>query len=239
MANETENQNPTPAPVQTVTAADLAAPLAERMPDVTAETETAAPAPSVPRASFDSPPPDTAPKDSRGVRFNPEKHAANEDGTPRKNKHGNFYPKGLGKHGAAKIAKGEMPGSPAPAERPAPSFNAPGGESRPVDPNVSPFDEYDAAAEIYLLSAYGPLIVAFSEHVRPDATEHAALKTAVANYLRVKQISEPSPGWSLFFVATAVAVKKSAIPEVRERAAAIGAKLGLIKPEPQKKEETK
>ncbi len=237
MANETENQNPTPAPVQTVTAADLAAPLAERMPDVTAETETAALAPSVPRASFDSPPPDTAPKDSRGVRFNPEKHAANEDGTPRKNKHGNFYPKGLGKHGAAKIRANT---SPAPSEEmPAPTFNAPGSAPRPADPNLSAFDEYDAAAEIYLLSAYGPLIVAFSEHVRPDATEHAALKTAVANYLRVKQISEPSPGWSLFFVATAVAVKKSAIPEVRERAAAIGAKLGIIKPEPQKKEETK
>ena len=201
-----------------VTPADLVAPLGSRMPGVTesATPETPAPSttetPSNPFADF---------RDKSNQRFNPARHQLGGDGKPKIGKTGNFVMR-MDYREAHRRAGGQ-PSTEAP--KPPPSFDT--GQPR-VDPNLPKFDEYDAAAEIYLLSAYGPVIIAFSEHARPDAEEHAALKTAVANYLRVKQIKEPSPGWSLLFVVLAIGVKKSANPIVRERATELAAKLGLV-----------
>lgn len=166
-------------------------------------------------------------RDSRGTKFS-SRHQTNADGSPRKNKHGNFMTRTDYRELHDKAAPNGQPRKAAPqsfspaADRnePAPpSFNAPGSAQKPVDPNVrEPMpDEYDFAAEMYLQSGYGPLIVGFSEHARPDEEQHAALKVALANYLRAKQISEPSPGWALLFVVTAVVVKKSENPIVMER----------------------
>ncbi len=195
-----------PTPAAPVTADEIVAPLGAAMPPVTEGADDPIgpqqPAPPAPGPDL---------KDSRGVKFNAERHAVDDTGKPKKNSHGNFYSKTTGRPpGAAKIA--------APA---APSFSAPGGAA-PAGSPPSPFDEYDAAAEVYLQAVYGPVIIAFSDKARPDSEEHAALKTALANYLRVKKITEPSPGWSLLFVVVAVGVKKSAIPEVKDRAVSLG-----------------
>lgn len=206
-----------------ITPAEIVQPLGERMPPVT-EGQQGPGAPSVttenpasPKSEIVNDPYENA-RDASNNRFSRSRHIVGEDGAPKLSKSGNF----LVRRDYRDSHKGQGFPSNSP-ERQAPSFNGPGaaapingassaGQEMPLQ------DEYDAAAEVYLQSAYGPIIIGFSEHARPDKEEHAALKTAVANYLRVKQIKEPSPGWALMFTVTAVAVKKSEHPEVRKRA---------------------
>jgi len=214
--NEQKSPETEKSSVALVTPNDLVAPLGERMPGVTESAPAVAPPPTGPAARDAH-----NARDARGIKFTAERHQTDESGTPRKNARGNFVMRVDYRNAHTRNFPGNPPRA---AEMPAPEFNT---GQKPGDPNVSRFDEYDAAAEIYLQSAYGPVIIAFSEHARPDSEEHAALKTAVANYLRVKQIKEPSPGWSLLFVVLAVSVKKSANPAVRERAGELAAKLGL------------
>lgn len=193
--------------VAEVNAADLVAPLGERMPPVTETTGDSTPPPE-PSKAF--------PVDGKGRRFDPETHAANDDGTPKLDKNGLFYPKNIGrKKGDKSVANNFKPVG----ERPPPSF-ADGTGGPLADPNApkgSGADEYDLMAEVYLQSAYGPLMIAFSEAMRPNGEQHAALKQSLAAWLRFKQAKELSPGWGFSVTAAAVFVAKTNEPEVKER----------------------
>ncbi len=203
-------------PVSLVTPAEIVEPMGSRMPSVTEGVTS-----TTPPAETSKPAPVIDQRDRRGEKFSPTRHKVDANGRPVVNAKGNFIrSEEYRKRYDSLTGKPKEPtgsAQTATTDKPAPSFNSPDKVSIKTETPLQ--DEYDAAAEIYLQSAYGPTIIAFSEEARPDAEQHAALKTAVANYLRVKQITEPSPGWSLLFVITAVAVKKSESPVVRERAA--------------------
>lgn len=205
-----------PAEAVQITAAEIVAPMGERMPPLT----EGAPVNSAPAFNNERPASDTstAPLDSRKIRFSADRHQANADGTPKKNEKGNFilktdYRKRHQTRGGESSAGSTTA---APQERPAPKFDT----GRPVEAarEILP-DEFDAAADMYLRGlAYGPIGVTFSEKAVPDEEEHKALKVSLAAWLRAKQITEPTPGWGFLLTALAVVQKKSEIPEVRERA---------------------
>lgn len=217
-----------PAETTLVTASDLVTPLGERMPGVTESAVT-----REPLRENNTPVPEKEIRDSNGQLFNSGRHAVNADGSPKLGKKGNFILSQEYRKNHNRAAPSPEPAKPAitsfaktEPEKPAPTFAT---DEMTVDPNMRGReqlqDEYDFAAEVYLQSFYGPIIIAFTEEARPEKDDHAALKTALANWLRVKQIKEPSPGWAVIFVAAAVAAKKASIPVVKERALTIGSKI--------------
>ncbi len=212
-------QATTPAPTETaalVSAQELTAPLAERMPPVTpGQGDSQAPAPEVKPAA--PVPEGPAVYDSRRIKFSPARHQANADGTPVKNRKGNFVLKADYRqaHGQRPLVGKTAGPTPAPAERPPATF---GGESPSpgLVPPAGP-DEYELMAEVYLQSSYGPMMLAFTPEVRPDHEEHAALKQSLAALLRKKQSKELDPAWAFGLTATAVFVRKTQNPTVKER----------------------
>ncbi len=161
-------------------------------------------------------------RDARGTLFDPRKHAS-DNGRPKTNKHGNFYSAGLGKHGKtketasaplftekAKPATGDIQ-----SERGNPTFSE--SAPSPMSSGISAPDEFEVMAELVLQTSYGPLMALFSEEVRPDKDEHAALKQAWSVYFRTKGISEVSPAWGAALTSVAVFVRKTERPTVRER----------------------
>lgn len=197
-----------------------------RMPPI---TEGQSKGPEIP-APLATPEVQTVIRDSRGTLFDPLKHA-HENGTPKKNKHGNFYSAGLGKHGKTKLPgsaplmteKAKPATGDAAAERGNPSFaDTP---SAPMHSTTTPPDEFEVMAELVLQTAYGPAMALFSSDVRPDESEHAALKQAWATYFRVKGISDVSPGWGATLTTAAVFFRKTEKPTVRERIAFYAQKL--------------
>ncbi len=213
--------------------------MGERMPPV---TESAESPPLSPNSPGEGSPPTRAHlpplRDARGTLLG-ERHLLDAAGNPVKNRRGNFMIKPEYRESHQK--RGDFSGGQNPGPRAAPSFNtSPANDGATQrDPNLRIEDEYDLAADVYLQTAYGPVIIAFSEQARPDAGDHTALKVSLANYLRLKQIKEPSPGWGFLLTLVAVIVKKSAIPEVRERAQELGGKLGITKTAPQPQPERK
>lgn len=163
------------------------------------------------------------------MEFNPAEHMADENGNPKKNFKGNFYSNKQGRGDKGK--KSDSPAEPQKSvlgfDRPPPSFNVPGG-SPMADPNLGKEpvpDEYDMMAEVYLQSAYGPLMIALSESMRPDQEQHKALKQSLAAWLRYKKATELSPGWGFAVTAAAVFVAKTAEPSVKERLAMWGTRI--------------
>ena len=172
-------------------------------------------------------------RDSRGTLFDPLKHA-NENGVPKKNKHGNFYSAGLGKHGKTKgpTSAPLMTEKARPAtgdianERGNPTFaDAPSASSSPMHSATTAPDEFEVMAELVLQTAYGPAMALFSADVRPDESEHAALKQAWATYFRVKGVKDVSPGWGAALTTAAVFFRKTEKPTVRERIALYAMKI--------------
>lgn len=227
-----ESTTPEPATPETTetTAAELVAPLGERMPPVTeaaGSAESPATAPTTP-APATAPAPTTETtgpeiRDSRGVRFNSFRHQTEADGvTPKKNSKGNFVLKN--EYRLGKIRPGSAD-SPSFAQQP----------TAPGEAGAIPADQYDAAAEVYLQAAFGPLQIAFGSEIRADKDDHAALKTALANYLRSTGATELSPGWALTVTVAAFAAKKASVPTVQERALTLWEKTKALfgrKPKP-------
>jgi len=210
--NETKTEEPVNGNAAPVTADEIIAPLGERMPPVT-EGQTSEPLPTAQKVEVVTEQPKGNPQiDDKGIAFNPEKHAVDENGNPKKNKFGSFYSKNVGQKGKLDGIN-SIQGTP---QRSAPSFNVPGSEQAKVveTPQV---DEYEMMAEVYLQSAYGPAMIAFTEHARPDKEQHAALKQSLAAWLRHKKAKELSPGWGFAVTAAAVVVAKSEHPAVKER----------------------
>lgn len=183
-----------------VGAAELVAPLAGSMPQPTNA------APPADQASGPADPAITRQfKDKRGTLFDPAKHKADENGRPLRNKNGLFYPKDLGR-----------PTEPEkPSDRPPPTFSE--GAGAPLGALPPAPDQYDALADLYLASAYGPMIVVFSLDIKPNEEEHAALKAPLAAWLRIRKAEDISPGWAFAMTAGAVFMKKLDKPTVRER----------------------
>ena len=100
-------------------------------------------------------------------------------------------------------------------------FNADGGEERTESDATESGgkDKFDFAAEVYLRGGYGPMMLVFSEKIKPDEAEHSALVQSLAALLRAKQSEDLSPGWAFAIVAAGVFAKKCDEPSVRERVA--------------------
>jgi hypothetical protein len=213
MPDETKPEETGVQITHTVSADEIIAPLGERMPPLTeGQTKEAAQPEQLKSEKI---------FDARGVEFNPAEHMADENGNPKKNFKGNFYSnkQGRGDKGKKIDTPSDVPKSP---DRAPPSFNVPGGSSPTVDPNLGKEptpDEFDMMAEVYLQSAYGPLMLTFSEAMRPDNEQHKALKQSLAAWLRHKKATELSPGWGFAVTAAAVFVAKTAEPTVKERLA--------------------
>lgn len=172
---------------------------------------TPAPAFSVPNETL--PPENQRPIDAHGVRFDPDIHRTRPDGTPAKNKHGNFYRKETGRPPGPRPPP--APGGPIPAA----TFNAPaGGGPAATLPAAGP-DRYDALAETFLRIGYGPLVILFTDDIRTTDQEHQILKSALANWLRVSQVEDLPPGLAFGLVATGIYLPKFTQPTVRQRLA--------------------
>lgn len=187
-----------------VTPAEIVQPLGERMPPV---TEGASEPPTNETPASEPKQNGSEIRDAKGVRFDPFRHQTLEDGTPRRNAKGNFMLRN-----DYRLGKIRREGSPVVTG--SPSFADPTGGKE----NAPPEDQFDAAAEVYLHAAYGPLQIAFGPDIKADAEDHKALKTAVANYLRATNATELSPGWALTITLAAFAAKKASVPTVQERA---------------------
>lgn len=196
--------------VETVTADILVAEMGSKMPPVTEGLTDSVPSPEIKK---DAPNPEARVyRDARGNKFNPiyDQHV---NGVPVMNDKGNFkrWPDRIIKENQGKAPLGGKPFS---AQVSAPTFNAPGSQ---VASSLPVLDEYDHQAEVYLQASYGPLIIAFTEEIRPDQEEHSGLKQSLAAWLRFKQVTELSPGWAFGLCAVAVFAKKTSKPTVRER----------------------
>jgi hypothetical protein len=160
--------------------------------------------------------------DARGTVFDPDRHRSGADGRPLRNSHGHFYSKLTGrppKRGPDGRWQRMSNGAPAPgAAMPPPGADAgPAFASPPAGPGNP--DQYDALAETFLQIWYGPAVLAFTEDFRTTSGEHLVLKTALANWLRVKQMEELPEGWAFALVAAGVYLPKFQKPTVRERLA--------------------
>lgn len=211
---------PVTASAAPVTADELTEPLA-----------TAMPAPTVANGEFSETPAPVEIKDSRNKIFDPAIHAAKEDGTPAKNKHGRFYPKNLGKHGNPTPKRVEIPAAPRRAD---PSFaNVSGGgpapsSSTPLEVMPLGEDEYTALAEVYLQMSYGPLMALFSAEIRPIPDEHHVLKHALAGWLRSMKAKQFSPGMAFALAASGIFMAKFEKPTVREKGALLWVRVKQI-----------
>ena len=237
MATKSKSKSPekvtTPEPVQEVSApvslsdpepvsaSDLVTPLTEGMPEPTnspmgenpegvetleasPEPATASPAPAVFQAGQ---------VDSRGTVFDPVKHMSDETGRPKTDSNGNFYSKNIGRK--RKAQGGQVEGS----ER-EPSFETTFDREAPSAPSsIASLDRFDLAAELYCRTGYGVAVTAFSdEGWQPENdSEHRALKSAVANYLRVKNQEDLPPGLALGFAVAAYAGKRVTRPKTADK----------------------
>lgn len=165
---------------QVLTADSLAAPLAGAMPEPTGNI-----------------PPDEGTTDDAGVVFDPSKHAANADGTPKKDKRGRFYPAKLGrprKGGADALETAE------------PSFagqESDGGQ--------------ESTARAFIALAGVPLVAWLGPDAALEEPEIDALTVPTVDLLKRYKVKDVHPGIILAAVATGIIVGKLRKPTVRER----------------------
>lgn len=194
--------------VKTASIEEIAAPLVNSMPDVTQAAEGQ----NLGGEEIKAPPVQSSFVDGSGKNFDPEKHATNPDGTPKKNANGNFYAKSVGRPKNKAVA----PSAPVQA----PTFADVGG-STVAPANFAPIaatpDRFAVAADSYLQLSYALAVLAFSPDVKPDEAEHEALKIPAAQLLRRYDVDDIHPGITFAAVATGIFLKKLEKPTVRER----------------------
>ena len=161
---------------ETVTADQLAAPLAENMPVPTATTENAQTEIS---AVTEAIPPKPVPviRDKSGKLFDPSKHAVDEMGQPRFNKNGFFISNKIGNPGKKSEGgnNGEQQSQSTASETPKidiQSFDntSDGNNGTPslfASPNGQP-DQYDRMADLYLETGYGIAAGFLGDGIRPE-----------------------------------------------------------------------
>jgi hypothetical protein len=178
----------------------------------------AGPGNNLPAANATPPPEFT---DTHGTKFDPSIHRMKPDGSPAKNKHGNFYRKDTGRprnpppKAAAKPARPAAPAAPIPAaafNAPPPGFAAPGAPPPPAGP-----DRFDALAETILRIWYGPAVLIFSEEIRTTQEEHAVLKAALGEGLRSSDVEDLPPWVAFSLIAGGIYLPKFSKPTVKQR----------------------
>lgn len=197
-----------------ISAADLGAPLADNMPEPTnAGSGNTENMPGMGEDAENNPrnPPLTGEiKDKSNRLFDPNRHAANFDGSPKFNKNGFFISKTLGrpkKGSESETSSGPGVGTKEHAKSGASYFNTSGIP-----------DEYDQAAELYLNLGYGLAASWFSDEIRPESQEeHASLKMPLSAVLREKGVVDLSPTQMFLISLGAYIAKKAQKPTVKER----------------------
>jgi hypothetical protein len=178
-------------------------------------------------------------KDEAGNLFNPLEHAAEENGTPKRNSKGLFYSKFIGRGGAAKrAAAGVGDGTPAGhspfgkgnvgvVARPLPKFegapetaNGGPGDTTTAQPAATNHAEPDAAEGMSLMiipTVDGIAQALFGKEIALTPEDISVARPAVAGYMRAKNAKDISPGWALVLICTAIYGPKFAKPTVKER----------------------
>lgn len=165
----------TTTPAETVTADQLAAPLAENMPIPTATENAQTEIPAVAEAVPAKPVPVV--RDKSGKLFDPAKHAVDDLGQPRFNKNGFFVSKFIGNPGNKKkdlpaSEQQQQPAADVAAKLEGESF-VPSGDGNPgtsaafATPNGQP-DQYDRMADMYLETGYGIAAGFLGDGIRPE-----------------------------------------------------------------------
>ena len=185
-------------PTQTITAAELATEIQTPVPTLapTAPTPTSA----SPGAEITPAPTET---DALGRAFDATKFA------PRKDSRGRWINKNAGR----------KPGSAAAAAVSGKSFVAPDPQA-PAVAGVPQSDRYDLAAEMYCRAGYSVLDGVFSadgEWLPENDSEHVALKTSLATYLRHKQSDDLPPGPAMALALATYSAKRLTKPRTMTR----------------------
>ena len=199
-----------------ISAKELALPLVENMPEPTGSQAAAPIMPEAPEEPSQRSERDDSPRsepintdafrDRSGKTFDPQKHKANSDGTPRKNARGDFISATIGRPSAKKEEQSQSASTARPEVKNFINTGAP--------------DDFDQAAELYLQFGYGVAASFLSEGIRPDdQTEHNSLKIPLAAVLREKGKVGLSPTEMLLLACGAYFGKKMGNPTVRERVA--------------------
>ena len=164
-------------PAETVTADQLAAPLAENMPVPTASNENVQT--EIPAVNEAVPPkPVPVIRDKTGKLFDPSKHAVDDLGQPRFNKNGFFISNSIGNPGkkretanASESQPGTAASSATPnasAENPVSAGDGNPGTSAAFTPVNGQPDQYDTSADLYLQVGYGLASSFLGDGIRPE-----------------------------------------------------------------------
>lgn len=171
-----------------VTAGDLAAPLAETMPQPTApagevkNTQT-----EIPAVNEAVPPAKPVPeiRDFYGKLFDPTKHKVDASGMPLRNKNGGFISINLGNPGKRK--QGEQSGD-SPESLTTEIGDSAGSDLPPqVPPGMAgtfqsgPGDQSEIMAEVYLQTAYGLAASFLGDGIRPEFRVEKRIEQGVQN----------------------------------------------------------
>jgi len=148
--------------------------------------------------------------DKKGVKFDPNIHAANPDGSPKVNSFGSFYSKNVGRGSKGpKSDKSETSGAPTANNEPA--------KFAGVEEPPSPPDEATGAAMMLVPTVDGIMQSVFSEGVALTDQDKAIVTPVLAAYMRSKNMKDIPPGIALAMITVAIYGPKFAKPSVKER----------------------
>jgi len=182
-ADGVETGTGTGTETKVLTADALAAPLAGAMPEPTG---------SLPAIETNET------TDAAGVVFDPEKHASNPDGSPKKDKRGRFYPAKLGR----------------------PRKDAPAGVDSAESPTFAGQETdggQESTARAFIALAGVPLVAWLGPDAALEEPEIDALTVPTVDLLKRYKVKDVHPGIILAAVATGIIVGKMRKPTVRER----------------------
>lgn len=186
-----------------VGADDLTKDLITAMPEVTDKTVVSPPATETP-ANI------AVAVDKKGVKFDPNIHAANSDGSPKVNSFGSFYSKNVGKGAKrAPASTTSTPGTEQTTDEPA---KFAGVEQPPGEPDAAA-----GAAMMLVPTVDGLMQSLFSEGVALTEQDKQVVTPVLAAYMRSKNMKDIPPGIALAMITVAIYGPKFSKPSVKER----------------------
>lgn len=161
--------------------------------------------------------------DSKGVVFDPLRHATKKDGSPKRDKRGWFYSNRAGKP-KAKQREADLSGN----ADPMPQAQAPAQGIGPgaADPNLDPMqrpqgfvDSNSVAAEAYCQNVYALASLYFNDKgwYPESELEHETMKEGVRECLTAYDIPALSPWQKLLVLSTGYASKRATRPNTKEK----------------------
>jgi hypothetical protein len=161
--------------------------------------------------------------DSKGVPFDPDKHATFPDGRPKPDKRGWWYSNRAGKP-KVKQREADLTGNAEPPPRPRPEAQGVGvGSSDPnIDPGQRPGGMVDSnalAAEAYCQNVYALAALYFDDKGwYPESDlEHETMREGVRECLTAYDIPALSPWQKLLVLSTGYASKRATRPNTKEK----------------------